>query len=259
MKISFELLPAKSQNDFSQLVDMVRMLEVVKPTYFSIASGISGAPASMTLETTQFLSQHFQNKLVPHLTCGDKTKNDVIKLVDEYLELGINQLLILRGNFAPTGDFNYASDLVSFIREYINQPLYLGVAVDPNDLPYFKQKVAAGANGAITQFFYDIDAYARLLEDCQRLEINIPITPGVLPITDAAKTLRLAKQCGVKLPKNILLNLEKFAHDPLATLEYGIEVVTQLCQQLITMGAPALHFFTLNNPAPCLRILHEIK
>jgi len=262
MKISFELLPAKNQNDLIQIESVGTALNTTHPSYFSIASGVAGAPASMTLETTRFLSQIVTTPIIPHLTCGDKTKNEVIELLDNYLQLGVKRILVLRGNSAPTGNFNYASDLVHFIRNQVGNQLHIIVALDPNDRDYLKQKVDAGANSAITQFFYDSDVYAQLLEACQQRDIHIPIVPGILPITDTAKNLRLAKQCGVRLPQNILCNLEKFAHDPLSTLEYGIDVVTKLCQQLINMGAPGLHFFTLNNVESCLRILrvlHEIE
>lgn len=257
-KISFELLPVKNEADMQQLLTIVDRLSAATATFYSIASEISGAPAQATIDTTKFLQQHVSTPLMPHLTCSTKTRKDVRELLDQYLKLGIKKLLVLRGNALPTGDFNYASELVKFIADYTDQ-FSLAVAVYPEDVNYLPQKIAAGASSAITQFFYDITLYEKFMENCAKSNIRIPIVPGILPITDAHKTIRLAKQCGVTIPKNFLAGLESFAHDEMATLEFGIDIVTRLCDDLLALGSPGLHFFTLNKTDAVLRILKELN
>ena len=259
MKISFELLPAKTADEMPQLLEITEQLSAVKPAFISVASEISATPAQATIDAVTFLQKKYSVPLVPHITASNKTKNDIKVILDQYLQLGIKRCVVLRGNVLGKSDFKYASELVVFIRDYIENQLAITVAIDPNDSVYFKQKVEAGADGAITQFFYDITVYEQLLESCQQQKINIPIIPGILPILEAEKTMRLAKQCGVTLPKHIVLGLEKFANDQHATLEFGIEVVIRLCQQLLAMGVPGLHFFTLNQSAAVLKILKELN
>ena len=272
-KISFELFPPKTEQAMRQLVATVQQLSFAKPEYFSVTYGAGGSTQASTQATVRHLKEKMRLNVVPHISCIGSTKAEMTVIIDEYLNIGIEHLLVLRGDLpsghaAFQGDFRYARDLVEFIRETISKPLTIEVAVYPEchpqannmraDLLCFKEKVAAGADRAITQYFYNADAYSYLLEECEKLNIDIPIIPGIMPITNFEQLSRFSKMCGAEIPQWMHKSMMGFGDDDEAIKAFGIDVVTQLCQRLLSNGAPELHFYTLNKNEATIQILKNL-
>lgn len=236
-KLSFELLPTANTKTLSELITI---LTPFAPTYFSVAC--LNDP-DLTQKTVQYLIEHSSVAIAPHVKTIGATKETMHQLLQTYAQMGIEQLIVVRGDSSPDhvkGDFPYAVDLVQFI--HTQYPTWrLGVAVDPEhfELRHLQDKIAAGAHYALTQFFYNPSAYAHLLAQCQLHNITIPIIPGLLPIDDEQQIKRLAQRCHVSLPKIL----------PLAV---------QLAQALLEYGAPRLHFYTLNQVEPVQQLLNHL-
>lgn len=260
MDVSFEFFPPKTAKGMQNLLQAAQQLSCYQPDYFSVTYGAGGSTQVRTMEAVVNLRAE-QHCVAPHISCLGATKHEISTLLKQYQELGIKHLVCLRGDMASGaavmgGDFRYAVDLVHFIREITGAFFDIKVAVYPeshpqascmhSDLQYFKEKVAAGANSAITQYFFDANAYYQLLEDCARLNINVPIIPGVMPIYNYPQLQRFSDMCGAEIPRWIRKHLESFGDDIQSAKAFSLEVVMRLCEQLVAYGAPGLHFYTLN-------------
>lgn len=274
MEISFEYFPPKTEAGMLQLLQTTKQLSAFNPQYFSVTYGAGGSTKENTLLTVETLGEKLGNKIAPHISCLGASKETMLTLLETYKNQQIRQLIVLRGDLpsgegSVSGDFRHANELVAFIRENYGDTFHIKVAVYPEchpqsndietDLYYFKQKVQAGANGAITQYFYDPNAYYWLLEACAKLNIAIPITPGIMPITNFKQLSRFSEMCGAELPRWMKKRFMAYADDSASVKQFGIEVVTNLCEQLIKMGAPGLHFYTLNKSEACLKILSRLQ
>ena len=199
-------------------------------------------------------------------------RRDIEALLDLYKRQGIQYLIALRGDVPSTesyqSDFRFASDLVAFIRRVTGAAFHLCVACYPevhpqasnarSDLEHFKVKVESGANAAITQYFYNVDAYFRFVDACDALHINVPIIPGIMPIDNFAQLVRFSDSCGAEIPRWLRLRMQAFGNDLCSIRSYGLDVVTELCDRLLCGGAPGLHFYTMNNPEPTLTIWQRL-
>lgn len=265
---SCEFFPPRTDAGMEKLLTTKQTLtEVIQPEYFSVTFGAGGSTRDSTLETVKKL-QATGASITPHISCIGSTKDQLSQLLQTYKDLDINRLVTLRGDIpedgSTTGDLVYANELVSFIREQTGDHFTLEVAAYPEyhpessspqtDFEYFKKKVDAGANGAITQYFYNIDAYLRFIDKCQQANINIPITPGIMPITSFENLTRFSDACGSEIPRWIRKQLAAYANDKDSLLDFGQDVVASLCQQLLENDAPGLHFYTLNQTASTIGI-----
>ena len=260
VKISCEFFPPRTEAGVEKLQAVQKTLDdIIRPEYYSVTFGAGGSTRDSTLEIVKLLSTKNIN-VAPHISCMGSTKQQLNDLLAEYKNLSVTRLVTLRGDIPDTGDsikeLKHANELVSFIRENTGDYFTLEVAAYPeyhpesatpqSDFECFKNKVAAGANGAITQYFYNIDAYFRFIENCQRENISIPITPGIMPITNFASLTRFSDVCGAEIPRWIRKQLEAYADDKESLQAFGVDVVSNLCNQLLEQGVPGLHFYTLN-------------
>jgi methylenetetrahydrofolate reductase (NADPH) len=268
--VSFEVFPPKTRNGFRKLGDTCSQLKALNPRFFSVTFGAIGASQLKTLVAVRNLVKS-DTVAVPHLSCVNMTQERLEQILERYQSFGVKQLVVIRGDLVTekgrvVSDFNYASDLIEYIRKITGNHFHITVAAYPEfhpeapnseqDLIHFKRKVDAGADSAITQFFFNSDAYARFMEMCHRLNIAIPVIPGIMPIADYAKLMRIAGSCGAEIPLWLRKRLEVFAHDPESIHELGIEIVTKLCERLLTEGASGLHFYTMNQLDP-VRLIHR--
>jgi methylenetetrahydrofolate reductase (NADPH) len=272
---SFELFPPRTPEGVAKLPTVIGQLAAAKPDYFSITHGAGGSDQDGTYETLVTVVRHSGVEAVPHLTCVGSTRAKVASLLDRYREAGVKRIVALRGDLPATamsasapGEFHYASELVSFIRETHGNAFKIEVAAYPEmhpqaaspgaDFDHFRRKVEAGADGALTQLFYNVDAYFDFMERCGRAGIDIPIIPGIMPITSFSNTVRFCGGCGADLPRWIRLRLEQLQDDKPALLDFGLSVVTRLCETLLRSGVPGLHFYTINQADPTLRLWENL-
>jgi methylenetetrahydrofolate reductase (NADPH) len=256
---SFELFPPKTDEGMQKLHTTVEKLSAVNPAYFSVTYGAGGSTQDRTFATVDWLrSQGIET--APHLSCIGSHREEILELLNRYRDQGIHQLVALRGDMpsgmGEPGDFRYANELVEFIRAETGDHFHLEVAAYPEfhpqapsaeaDLENFARKVKAGANGAITQYFFNADAYYRFIESCEQLAVDIPILPGIMPIANFSQLARFSDACGAELPRWLRKRMEDFGDDLESQRAYGLDVITELCQQLLDMGAPGLHFYTMN-------------
>jgi methylenetetrahydrofolate reductase (NADPH) len=268
---SFELFPPRTPESAAKLPQVIRELAAVGPAYFSVTHGACGSGQDGTYETLLAVIEHAGVEAVPHLTCVGSTRASVAALLDRYREAGAKRIVALRGDLPATtmsasapGEFHFANELVTFIRKMHGDYFTIEVAAYPEmhpqaasptaDFENFRRKVEAGANGAITQLFYNPDVYCDFMDRCAKAGIDIPVVPGVMPITGYANTLRFCTSCGADLPRWIRLRLEELQHDKEALVEFGLSVVTRLCETLLRNGAPGLHFYTINQTEAALRL-----
>jgi methylenetetrahydrofolate reductase (NADPH) len=273
--ISFELFPPRTPESAAKLPAVIRQLAAMQPDYFSVTHGACGSGQDGTYETLLTVVEHAGVDAVPHLTCVGSTRANVAALLDRYREAGMRRIVALRGDLPATavsasapGEFHYASELVGFIRETHGDYFTIDVAAYPEmhpqasnpsaDFDNFRRKVDSGADGAITQLFYNADCYFDFMERCARAAIDIPIVPGVMPITGYANTLRFCTSCGADLPRWIRLRLEELEDDKPALLDFGLGVVTRLCETLLRNGVPGLHFYTINQADHALRVCNNL-
>jgi methylenetetrahydrofolate reductase (NADPH) len=270
---SIEFFPPKTEDGKEKLRAVRDKLGVLKPKYFSVTFGAGGSTQQGTLEAVLEIQQAGY-EAAPHISCiGTKTPI-ITQLLDTYKTNGIKHLVALRGDLpsgsgnVSGGDFNYANELVSFIRKHYGDHFLIEVAAYPEvhpqaknaytDLDNFKRKVDAGANSALTQYFFNPDAYFRFVEECENRGVNIPIVPGIMPITNYTQLARFSDMCGAEIPRWIRKRLEAFGDDKEAIRQFGEEVVTRLCEQLLAAGAPGLHFYTLNQSAATMAIWQNL-
>ena len=271
LSFSFELFPPRTPEGVAKLPAVIGQLAAVGPNYFSITYGAGGSTQDGTYETLVTVVKQTGAEAAPHLTCVGSTRAHIATLLDRYREAGAKRIVALRGDLPATamspsapGDFHYANELVSFIRETHGDAFKIEVAAYPEmhpqatgpgaDFEHFRRKVEAGADAALTQLFYNADAYFHFMERCGKAGITIPVVPGIMPITGFANTLRFCNGCGADLPRWVRLRLEELQDDKPALLDFGLEVVTRLCQRLLENGAPGLHFYTVNQADPTLRL-----
>jgi methylenetetrahydrofolate reductase (NADPH) len=268
---SFELFPPRTPERVEKLSAVIGQLAAVRPDFFSITHGAGGSDQDGTYETLVTVVKQTGAEAVPHLTCVGSTRAHIAALLERYREAGVKRIVALRGDLPATamspsapGEFHYANELVSFIRESYGDTFKIEVAAYPEmhpqapspgaDFDHFRRKVEAGADGALTQLFYNADAYFDFMERCGKAGIDIPVVPGIMPITSFANTLRFCTGCGADLPRWVRLRLEQLQDDKPALLDFGLNVVTRLCETLLRNGAPGLHFYTINQADPTLHL-----
>ena len=271
LSFSFELGPPRTPEAQAKLPEVIRQLAAVRPDYLSVTHGAGGSNQEGTYETILAVVEHAGVEAVPHLTCIGSTRAAVAKQLDRYRAAGVKRIVALRGDLPATalspaapGEFHYANELVSFIRKTHGDSFKIQVAAYPEmhpqanrpseDFDNFRRKVEAGADSALTQLFYNAEAYFDFVERCAKAGIRIPIVPGIMPITSYDNTLRFCNGCGADLPRWIRLRLEELQDDKPALLDFGLGVATRLCETLLRGGAPGLHFYTINQAGPTLRL-----
>jgi methylenetetrahydrofolate reductase (NADPH) len=257
--ISFEFFPPKTEEGIIKLREARKQLALMQPKFFSVTFGAGGSTKDRTMETVlEIQSEGFE--AAPHISGISSTKQEIKDLLQTYQSNGIRRLVVLRGDLpsgeVSVGDFAHANQLVAFIREQTGNAFEIEVAAYPEthpearsaskDLEHFKTKVDAGANAAITQYFYNVDAYFQFVERCESLGINIPIVPGIMPIYNYTQLARFSNVCGAEIPRWLSLRLQDYGDDIASLRALGVEVVTGLCEKLLTGGAPGLHFYTMN-------------
>lgn len=273
-RFSFELFPPRNPEGAAKLQSVIRRLSAVQPEFFSITCGAGGSSQNGTGELMKAVRQSGA-EAVPHLTCVGSTRASIAAQLERYREAGVKRIVALRGDLPATamspsapGDFHYANEVVSFIRETYGDTFKIEVAAYPEmhpqalspgaDFENFCRKVEAGADGALTQLFYNADAYFDFMERCGKAGIRIPVVPGIMPITGYANTMRFCTGCGADLPRWVRLRLEQLQNDKPGLCDFGTDVVTRLCETLLRNGAPALHFYTINQATPTLRVLKNL-
>jgi methylenetetrahydrofolate reductase (NADPH) len=272
---SLELFPPRTPEGVAKLPAVVQKLASVQPEFFSVTFGAGGSTQDGTFETVQLVRDSTGCSAAPHISCIGSTRAGVKMLLDKYRDAGIKRLVALRGDLPPTaarteapGEFHYASELVSFIREAHGEGFHLEVAAYPEmhpqapnadaDFENFKRKVEAGADGAVTQYFYNTDSYFDFVERCAKAGLKIPVVAGIMPITNHAQLTRFSAACGAEIPRWIRLRLEQFQDDKQALQDFGLDVVTRLSRTLLDNGCPGLHFYTLNQSEPTLRLWRNL-
>ncbi len=270
--LSFEFYPPKTDEQRAQLDRTAERLKRHAPEYVSCTFGAGGSTISYTSETVRHLRQHHGFNAAPHLSCVGGTREEIRELLKLYRALGCTRIVALRGDLPSgmghPGDLRYASELIAFIREQHGDHFRIDVGAYPEthpqaedalvDLRHFKAKIDAGASAAITQYFYNADAYFRFVDDARRIGVEVPIVPGIMPISNFAQLRRFSEQCGAEIPRWISRRMQAYGDDVDAVREFGADVVARLCRRLLEGGAPALHFYTLNLARPTQAVLSRL-
>ena len=260
MELSVEFFPPKTAEGAAKLRSVREQLATaLKPTFFSVTFGAGGSTQDGTLATVKEIHEAGQ-QAAPHLSCVGSSKEKIRELLAQYKALGINRIVALRGDLpsgmGQYGEFHHADELVSFIRSETDSHFHIEVAAYPemhpqaksmtDDVLRFANKMKAGADSAITQYFFNSDAYFRFVDEAARLGVDQPIVPGIMPITNSTQLLRFSDACGAEVPRWIRLRLQAFGDDTASIKAFGLDVVSDLCDQLSVAGAPGLHFYSLN-------------
>ncbi len=268
---SFEFFPPKTAEGAEKLRNVRDTLGKLNPKYFSVTFGAGGSTQQGTYETVvEIQSAGFQ--AAPHLSCVGSTRERVSEILQSYLNEGISHIVALRGDMpsgmGEAGEFRYANELVEFIREETGDKFFIEVAAYPEfhpqaisaevDLQNFARKVKAGANSALTQYFYNPDAYFRFVNDCEKLGVDIPIVPGIMPITNYKQLARFSDMCGSEIPRWIRKRLESYGDDIESLRDFGMDVTVDMCQKLLDAGAPGLHFYTMNQTGPTMTVWERL-
>ena len=271
-RLSFEFFPTKTEEGHKKLLATRDMLATEMPEFFSVTYGAGGSTRDRTLSIVTELNS-MGIPAAPHLSCVGDTKAEIRDLLNIFIENGINRIVALRGDLpsgmkASSGELRYANELVEFIREETGDHFHLEVAAYPEmhpqapsfdaDIDNFVRKVQAGANSAITQYFYNIDAYYYFIDRIQARGIDIPVLPGIMPITNYSKLARFSEACGAEIPRWIAKQLQSYGDDMDSIKKFGEEVVTAMCQELIDQGVPGLHFYTMTQAEPNLAIWRNL-
>lgn len=269
---SFEFYPPKTAEGAASLEQVHEKLKSLNPEFFSVTFGAGGSTRDKTYETVLKIQQN-GIPAAPHLSCVASTKENIREILQAYKDNGIAKIVALRGDLPSgmmsAGEFRYANELVEFIRLETGDYFDIHVAAYPEvhpqannataDFQNFKRKVQAGANSAITQYFYNAESYFYFVDECEKNGINIPIVPGIMPITNYSQLFRFSDMCGADIPRWLRKRLERLGDDKTAICALGEEVVTDLCQRLLDNGAPGLHFYTMNQSAPTLAIWNNLN
>jgi methylenetetrahydrofolate reductase (NADPH) len=270
--ISFEFFPPNTPVGSDKLKTVVQDLAVVKPEFFSVTYGAGGSTREKTLATVQDIAA-LGHEAAPHLSCVGSTADSISEILATYRTQGIRRLVALRGDLpsgtATAGEFRYASDLIEFIRKTQGADWFIEVAAYPEyhpqqryarkDLEHFAAKVKAGADSAITQFFFNPDAYFHFVDEVRKLGVQVPIVPGIMPIHSYAKIAQFAARDGIEIPRWVALKMEGYLDDAASIRAFGIEVVARLCERLVAGGAPGIHFYTLNQSALSLEVCKKLN
>jgi methylenetetrahydrofolate reductase (NADPH) len=270
---SFEFFPPRDSDARIKLREATADLAKLKPKYFSVTFGAAGSTKDGTYETVTEIAQQGLTA-APHISGICSTRAEISSLLQQYRALGIARLVVLRGDRpkdgqAPVGDFRFACDLVEYIRRESGTHFHIEVAAYPEfhpestsadaDLDNFARKVRAGANGAVTQYFFNVDAYRRFVDACEERALEVPIVPGIMPITNYKQLVRFSDVCGAEIPRWIRKRLESYGEDLDSIRAFGMDVTTALCEQLLAAGAPGLHFYTLNRAGPTRTLWERLK
>ncbi len=269
--ISFEFFPPQTNEGVEKLAIARAKLATLNPEFFSVTFGAGGSTRDRTLETIiQIKNEGYQ--AAPHLSCIGSTRENIHAILQTYKDAGIRRIVALRGDLpsgmATAGEFQYANELVEFIRKESGDHFHLEVAAYPefhpqaksaqDDILNFKRKIDAGADSAITQYFYNPDSYFYFVDKCQKLGITAPIVPGIMPVVRFSQLARFSDTCGAEIPRWMRKTMEGFGDDNESVQAFGRDVVTSLCEKLLAGGAPGLHFYTLNQAAPCIAIVERL-
>lgn len=269
---SFEFYPPKSEEGAASLQIVHDKLAKLNPDFFSVTFGAGGSTRDKTFDAVIAI-QAKGIPAAPHLSCVASTKENIRAILKSYQAHGISKIVALRGDLPSgmmsAGEFRYANELVEFIRKETDDYFQIHVAAYPEmhpqaansgeDFKNFKRKVDAGADAAITQYFYNAEAYFYFVDACEKNGIDIPIIPGIMPITQYSQLFRFSDMCGADIPRWMRKRLESFGDDRQAIQAFGLDVVSELCQRLLDNGAPGLHFYTMNQAAPTLAIWENLK
>lgn len=266
-RFSFEFFPPKTDKGWEKLQGVRNTLAEVGPDFFSVTFGAGGSTRDRTVQTV--LDLHKRGiSTAPHLSCVGATRDSISELLDVYRDNGINRIVALRGDIpsgmGAAGELRYANELVSFIREHSGDTFNIEVAAYPefhpqartaeDDLKNFARKVEAGANSAISQYFFNADSYFYFIDRLEKMGVTIPVVPGIMPIVNFSNLTRFSDMCGAEIPRWIRKQLEAYGDDSDSIRKFGEEVVTEMCAKLLAAGAPGLHFYTLNQTEPSLSI-----
>ena len=268
---SFEFFPPKTEAGIERLRATRKQLAQLMPTFFSVTFGAGGSTRERTLETVLEIQAN-GSSAAPHVSCVGSSEESIRSVLQRYQERGIRHIVALRGDLpsgtVDVGAFRYASELVGFIRRETGSHFTIEVAAYPEvhpqarssqeSLVHFKQKIDAGANAAITQFFYNADAYFDFVDACGAAGITVPIVPGVMPINNFSQLARFADNCGAEIPRWIRMKMQGYGDDTASIKAFGLDLVTDLCDRLLTSGAPGLHFYTLNQAGPTCTIWQRL-
>ncbi len=264
-RYSFEFFPPKTDVGAEKLRVVADTLATLEPAFFSVTYGAGGSTRDRTLGTVMDIKNRVGIPAAPHLSCVGDSKEQLRELIRQYKSEGIDRIVALRGDLpsgmgASLGELKFASDLVALIRDEAGDHFHVEVAAYPEkhpqaatmaaDLQAFKVKVDAGASSAITQYFFNVDAYTFFIDSCEKLGIDIPVVPGIMPITNYENLQRFSNACGAEIPRWIRMRMEAYAGDVPSMLQLGEEIITRLCEQLLEQGAPGLHFYTMNQVEP---------
>ncbi len=267
--ISFEFFPTKTDAGHEKLMATARRLAECKPDFFSCTYGAGGSTRDRTLNTVLQLDGEVKVPTAPHLSCVGDSKQELRELLELYRSAGISRIVALRGDLPSgmgmaSGELRYANELVEFIRHETGDHFHIEIAAYPemhpqarnfeDDLANFVRKAKAGANSAITQYFFNADCYFYFVERVRKLGVETPIVPGIMPITNYSKLARFSDACGAEIPRWVRKQLEAYGDDMESIQAFGNQVITELCERLLAGGAPGLHFYTLNQAEPSLAI-----
>lgn len=270
--VSFEFFPPKTVEGEDKLVQVVDQLSGFGPEFFSVTYGAGGSTQEGTFHAVERI-RGLGFEAAPHLSCVGATRAHTLEILDGLKAQGVNRIVALRGDLPSgmggMGELAHASDLVSLIREHSGDWFHIIAAAYPeyhpqaknpqDDLMHFVHKMHCGANTAVTQYFYNPDAYARFVDEVRAHGVDAPIVPGIMPITNYSRLARFSETCGAEIPRWILLKLASFGDDVASIKAFGEDVVAQLCDRLIELGAPSLHFYTLNQAEPTIGVLNQLR
>jgi methylenetetrahydrofolate reductase (NADPH) len=273
-RYSFEFFPTKTEAGHEKLMNVARQLATYKPDFFSCTYGAGGSTRDRTLNTVLQLDGDVKVPTAPHLSCVGDSKAELRELLNLYKSSGIKRIVALRGDLPSgmgmaSGELRYANDLVSFIREETGDHFHIEVAAYPemhpqarnfeDDIANFVRKAKAGADSAITQYFFNADCYFYFVDRVRKLGVDIPVVPGIMPITNYSKLARFSDACGAEIPRWVRKQLEAYGDDTDSIQAYGEQVITEMCERLLQGGAPGLHFYSMNQAEPSLAIWKNLK
>jgi methylenetetrahydrofolate reductase (NADPH) len=271
-ELSFEFFPPRTEAGSETLVKTCAELAEFNPGFFSVTYGAGGSTRERTLKTVVDIQQNSSVDACPHLTSVGATHAEIIELVEQYREMGINRLVVLRGDppsgMVAMGECRYAADMVHLIKRHFNDEFRIAVAAYPEahpdsrnmatEIDFFSAKMSAGADLAITQYFYNADSYFNFMERCAQKNISQPIMPGIMPIANFENLKKFSRQCGAEIPRWIKKTLSAYENDLDSQRQAGIDIVTRMAQELVDNGAPGLHFYTMNQSALTRSIIQNL-
>ncbi|WP_212629174.1 methylenetetrahydrofolate reductase [NAD(P)H] [Pseudomonas sp. KB-10] len=272
-RYSFEFFPTKTEAGHEKLMDVARQLAAYKPDFFSCTYGAGGSTRDRTLNTVLQLDGEVKVPTAPHLSCVGDSKAELLELLNLYKNASIKRIVALRGDLPSgmgmaSGELRYANELVEFIRTETGDHFHIEVAAYPemhpqarnfeSDIANFVRKAKAGADSAITQYFFNADSYFYFVERVRKLGVDIPVVPGIMPITNYSKLARFSDACGAEIPRWVRKQLEAYGDDSDSIRAFGEQVITEMCERLLQGGAPGLHFYSMNLAGPSLAIWNNL-